>query len=104
MSEYICLNHKCGVVFSDDETIEIVVDRHPYGEGTAPEYGCACPECRCTEIAPAVQCESCGEFIPEDEAEQHPITEDTLCRSCYENSIAMAEAFRDERRESVWGL
>ena len=93
MSEYICL--ACGVIFDDDEIATAIIDRHPYGEGTAPEYGSVCPECHSTEIAPAVQCESCGNYIPEDEAEQHPITEDTICHDCYENSIAMAESLRE---------
>lgn len=93
MSEYICL--KCRAVFSADETIEIVVDRHPYGEGTAPEYGCACPECRCTEIAPTVQCEVCGEYIPENEAEYHPITEETICRNCFESAMGAEAAWDD---------
>ena len=101
MSEYICL--ACGAVFEDNKIETAVIDRHPYGEGTAPEYGCVCPECHSAEIAPAVECASCGNYIPEDEAEYHPITEDTICHSCFENSIAMAEALRDERRESVWG-
>lgn len=93
MSEYICL--KCRAVFSADETIEIVVDRHPYGEGTAPEYGSACPECKCTEISPAVQCEVCGEFIPEDEAEYHPITEETICHGCFESAMGAEAAWDD---------
>lgn len=95
MSDYIlCL--KCGAVFNDDETIRIVVDRHPYGEGTASEYASACPQCRCTEIAPAVQCEICGEYIPEDEAEYHPITEETICHSCFESVLMRAEAAWDD--------
>lgn len=94
MSDYICL--ECRSVFSDDETIEVVVDRHPYGEGSAPEYGCACPECKCTEIATAVQCAICGDFIPEDEAKQHPITEETICHSCFESVLMRAEAVWDD--------
>ena len=103
MNKFVCLNHKCGAIFDEDEIVEIVIDRHPYGEGTAAEYGCVCPRCGSGDIVHAVECMSCGKYIPEDEAEQHPITEDTICHSCFENSIAMAEALMEERRESVWG-
>lgn len=104
MSKYVCLNAKCGAVFDDDEIVRAVIDRHPYGEGTASEYKCVCPKCRKADIALAVQCESCGKWIPEDEAEFHPITEDTICHDCFDNSIAMAEALMDERRDRAWGL
>ena len=100
MSKYICL--RCGAVFDDDEIATAIIDRHPYGEGTAPEYGSVCPECHSAEISPAVECVGCGNYIPEDEAECHPITEEIICHDCYENSMAMAEALRDEIREPIW--
>jgi ribosomal protein S26 len=100
-NKFIC-DH-CKRLFDEDESVRRVLDYHPYGEGFAAEYGCTCPECGSAEIALAVQCESCGNYIPEDEAEQHPITEDTICHDCFENSIAMAEALMNERKERIWG-
>lgn len=81
MSKYICL--RCGAVFEDDEIALTIIDRHPYGEGTAPEYGGVCPECHSAEISPAVECSRCEKYIPEDEAYFHPITEQPLCIDCY---------------------
>lgn len=83
MSKFICLNHRCGAVFDDDEIVTAVIDRHPYGEGTVPEYGSVCPECHSAEISPAVECSRCEKYIPEDEAYFHPITDQPLCIDCY---------------------
>lgn len=102
MNKFVCLNTKCEAVFDEDEIVEAVLDYHPYGNTFAAEYGCTCPKCGSAEIALAVQCESCGKYIPEDESEYHPITEDTICRDCYENSIALAEVILDERKEPIW--
>lgn len=81
MSKYICL--RCGAVFEDDEIALTIIDRHPYGEGTAPEYGSVCPECFSAEISPAVECSHCEKYIPEDEAQYNPITEQPICIECY---------------------
>lgn len=81
MSKFICL--RCGAVFEDDEIATAVIDRHPYGEGTAPEYGSVCPECHSAEISPAEECSRCEKYIPEDEARYHPKTEQPLCVDCY---------------------
>lgn len=83
MSKFICLNHRCGAIFEDDEIATAVIDCHPYGEGTVPEYGSVCPKCHSAEIAPAVECFRCEKYITEDEAQYHPITEEPLCVACY---------------------
>lgn len=94
MSKYICL--ECGAVFDENEIIEVIVGHHPWGETTAAEWGCACPECESTEISEAIECESCGKWFPADEAEYHPITEETICYDCADNLRAFADHLRDE--------
>lgn len=85
MSKFICLNHRCGAVFEDDDIATAVIDRHPYGEGTAPEYGSVCPLCGSPEIAEAFQCSACEGYFPIEERRRHPTEEKELCYDCYKD-------------------
>ena len=80
MSKFICLN--CCAVFDEDEIISRVIDRHPYGESYAPEYGCCCPECLSHEIEKAFKCDRCGEYYPIESRNWRD--NEQLCDNCEE--------------------
>lgn len=66
---FIC--NECGEVFEDYKIYE---ERHPYGMGYAVEKIAVCPYCNDTDIAEAVKCEHCGEWVAE--------VDDGLCDVC----------------------
>ena len=102
MERFICLNPKCEAVFDEDEIVTAVIDRHPYQEGWANEYGCVCPRCHSAEIALAVECSICGRTVSDDEKRYDPMTDEPVCEDCYEDRQAYVEAmYLEEERNGT---
>lgn len=67
---FIC--DDCGNVF---DTPDVIIEKHPYGEGYADERLGVCPCCKSTEIGEAEKCSHCGEWVAETNS-------DGLCDIC----------------------
>lgn len=74
----LCID--CRNVFDDDE-LEVVYEKHPYGDYYAYEAWGVCPRCGSSNCVEARQCHGCGEYCESDDL-QLSDDDNLYCAEC----------------------
>lgn len=88
---------KCNKLYEEDE-LPKHIEHHPYGDGTADEVFTDM-ECPCGgDIVEAVQCDRCGEYLPETETDYIHGYNSIVCEDCYEELYDPKKIINIKRR------